>query len=244
MTLVLLPAVGLDARCWDWLNGPDHTAVRITYPGFGGTPAVRDTYTIADLADRVAASVPGELHVVGVSMGGMVGQQLALRHPHRVHSLLLANTTGVVAPEPVRERVLLAEMGRMAELVELTLELWFSPSFLATQPEPAAVQYARRTLLSLEPRSFALGWRAIAGHSALEALTAIRAPVTCLAGDADVSTPPEVLEAIHARIPGSRLVLCQGPHMLQLEQPATFQRALDEHLDWARTTTSTTRPQR
>jgi pimeloyl-ACP methyl ester carboxylesterase len=232
VTLVLLPAIGLDSRCWDWTPiGEIAGAVKVEYPGFGSRPAVSRDYSLADLADEVAATVDGDLDVVGVSMGGMVAQHLALRHPDRVRSLLLACTTGAVNPQPVMERAHLAESGRMDELADATLHLWFTDRFLSTSPERSELAYAKHALRTADPPSFARGWRAVAGHRVLDRLEEIRVPVTCVAGERDVSTPPEVLETLHSRIAGSRFVICPGPHLLPLEAPGAFDEAVRDHLD-------------
>ena len=109
----------------------------------------------------------------------------------------------------------------MDELIGQTLELWFNRARLEPEPEPAAVGYARRQLETIDARSFALSWRAIA---------AIRVPVTCVSGDEDQSTPVATERAIHERIDGSRMIELHGPHMLFLEQPHAFADAITEHL--------------
>jgi pimeloyl-ACP methyl ester carboxylesterase len=225
--LVLLPPVGLDGSCW---NGTELAgAVARLYPGHGTRPPAAHDYSIAELADEVAAEVPGPLDVVGVSMGGMVAQQLALRHADRVRSMVLANTTASVPPGPPLERAALAESGRMAELIDQTLALWFSPPVLRSRPEGEAVRYARHTLEALDPVAFARGWRAIAGHSLGDELRDVRVPVTCIAGDGDRSTPPEVVGALHAQLPDSRLVVLRGPHLVLLERPDEFARTVVDH---------------
>jgi 3-oxoadipate enol-lactonase len=226
--LLLLPPIGLDASCWSGLGFGD--ALMPVYPGHGTRRPAGGAYTLADLAGELAREVTGPADVVGVSMGGMVAQHLALRHPERVRSLVLANTTGRVPPPPPLARAALAEAGRMDELIGQTLDLWFSRALLEREPEPAAVGYARRQLETIDAQSFALSWRAIAGHSVLDELTAIRVPVTCVSGDEDQSTPVAMVRAIHERIGGSRMVELHGPHMLFLEQPHAFADAITEHL--------------
>jgi len=229
MTLVLLTPVGLDARMWDVVGLGGTEAVRHEWPGFGARPRAPAPPDMAALADEVAASHPGPLDVVGCSMGGMVGQHLAIRHPDRVRSLLVA-CTGAAAVASVLDRARAAEETGMEGVLRSTLERWFTPEALARRPEPPGVAYARETLLSLDPRAFADGWRAIATHDARPRLSQITARTTCVAGRQDVSAPVARVREVADGIPGARLVVVDGPHMLPLERPEAFRDLVRRHL--------------
>lgn len=232
-TLVLIPAVGLDAGMFDGVVPQGRPSVRHVLPGFGQRPRAAGQPTMADLADEVAASHPGELDIVGVSFGGMVAQHIALRHPGRVRSMMLCCTHAGADPALALARAQAAEKGGMASVLESTLARWFMPGTLATRPEPAGVAYARATLLALDPRCYADGWRAMAGHQTLGHLSGgVTAMTTCLAGTADTAAPPERAREIAERIPGARLRLCEGAHMLPIERPREFTAELAEHLEW------------
>jgi 3-oxoadipate enol-lactonase len=231
VTLVLLPPVGLDDRCWDWLDLPV-PAIRHVYPGFGSRP--RDG-RLADLdawADEVAALGGAEpLDLAGVSMGSMVAQHVAVRHPGRVRSLLLACTGGSADPGSALARAGAAENEGMAAVLEATLRRWFTPAALAARPAHPGVAYATATLLALDPRSWADGWRAIARHDVLARLGAVTAPATCVAATRDLSAPVERVRTLAETIPGARLEILEGPHMIHLENPAAFSAALVAHLE-------------
>jgi pimeloyl-ACP methyl ester carboxylesterase len=233
VTLVLLTPIGLDERCWDWLDLTSGDVAKHVFPGFGDRPRAAAPPDMAELADEVAASLPGALDVVGVSLGGMVGQHLALRHPDRVRSLLVACTGAAANPEVMSRRAATVEATGMAGVLEETLERWFTPAALAEDPEPPGVAYARRTLLALDPGSFADGWRAIAGHDVRARLPEIRARVTCLAGSDDAASPVERAREIAEHVPGARFVVLAGPHVIHLERPVEFSAAVREHLAWA-----------
>jgi 3-oxoadipate enol-lactonase len=187
---------------------------------------------MATLADEVAASYAGELDVVGMSLGGMVGQHLAVRHPDRVRSLVVGCTGAAANAEVMEERAVAAETGGMAAVLDSTLERWFTPAALAQRPEHPGVAYARRTLLGLDPGSFADGWRAIAGHDIRERLPEIRVPVTCVAGSADTASPVARTQEVAERVQNSRFVVLDGPHMMHLERPAEFSAVVRDHLRW------------
>jgi 3-oxoadipate enol-lactonase len=229
---VLIPAVGLDAGMFDGVVPEDRPSARHVLPGFGSRPRAASQPTMADLADEVAASHPGELDIVGVSFGGMVAQHIALRHPGRVRSMMLCCTHAGADQALALERARAAEEGGMESVLESTLARWFMAETLATRPEPRGVGYARRTLLALDPRCYADGWRAMAGHQTLARLGQVTAMTTCLAGTADTAAPPERAREIAERIPGARLRVCDGAHMLPIERPREFAIELAEHLEW------------
>jgi 3-oxoadipate enol-lactonase len=231
MTLVLLPPVGLDDRCWDWLDLPV-PAVRHVYPGFGGRPRDGRPGSLDAWADEVAALGGGEpLDLAGISMGSMVAQHVAVRHPGRVRSLLLACTGGSADPASALARAGAAGQAGMAGVLDETLRRWFTPAALAARPAHPGVSYATATLLALDPRSWADGWRAIAGHDVLARLGAVTAPTTCVAGSGDLSAPVERVRTLAGAIPGARLEILDGPHMIHLENPAAFSAILASHLE-------------
>lgn len=231
VTLVLLPPVGLDEHYWDWLDLPA-AAIRHVYPGFGGRPRNDHLAELDAWADEVAGLGDGEpLDLVGISMGSMVAQHVAVRHPDRVHSLLLACTGGSADPGVALGRAEAAEAGGMTAVLAETLQRWFTAAALAARPEHPGVGYARATLLALDPASWAAGWRAIAGHDVLARLGAVTAPTTCVAARNDLSAPVERVQRLAQAIPGARLEILDGPHMIALENPAAFSAALAAHLE-------------
>ena len=232
MTLVLLTAIGLGADAWDAVDLPPG-AIRHEWPGFGARPRAEHQPDMASLADEVAGAYDGPLDLAGCSMGGMVGQHIAIRHPHRVRSLLMGCTGASADPATMAERAAAAERGGMEGVLATTLERWFTPEALALRPEHPGVTFARATLLGLDPLCFADGWRAIATHDARPRLGEIVARTTCVAGDADAAASVARVQEVADGIPGARMEVVAGPHMLPLEHPDTFGDLLRNHLEWA-----------
>ena len=233
MTLVLLTPIGLDAGCWERVPLPDVTTVKHTFPGFGGRPRAPEPPSMTSLADEIAASYEGPLALAGVSLGGMVAQHVALRHPQRVRSLLVACTGASADPATMEQRAARVLADGMPGVLEETLTRWFTPAAIASAPEHPGVAYARRTLLALEPACFADGWLAIAGHDIVARLGEIAVPTSCLAGSADTASPVSRTQELSERVPGARFAVLDGPHMMHLERPVEFAAALAEHLRWA-----------
>lgn len=233
VTVLLLGPVGLDLHCWESVNLCGREVVTHNFPGFGGRARSQGSLTAAAWADDIADASGGDLDVVGVSLGGMIAQHFALRYPERVHSLFLACTGVRGRPGAAETNINEAQRLGMPGLVGPTLSRWFTPSALSLQPSHPGVDYARRTLLALDPSAYADGWRVIATHDLTRKLGALRCPVTCAAAHEDVAAPRTRVQELARSIPGARFTVIDGPHMAHLERPAAFSRALAEHLDWA-----------
>lgn len=227
-TLVLLAPIGLDAGCWDSVDLPP-SARRHELPGFGARPRAATQPTMASLADEVVDTYDGPLDLVGVSMGSMVAQNTAVRHPGRVRSLVLACTGAAVDRDAMLRRAGDVEEQGMAGVLDETLQRWFPADVLATAPEHPGVAYARSTLLELDARCFADGWRAIATHDVRARLGEIGAPTTCIAGASDPVGTPERVGELADGVSGARLVVLDTGHMPHLERPSAFAAALREH---------------
>jgi 3-oxoadipate enol-lactonase len=229
-TLVLLTPIALDASCWDGVDLPPVPTRKHEFPGFGSRPRATGQPTMQSLADEVAAGYPGPLDLVGVSMGAMVAQNVAVRHPGRVRSLVAACTGAAVDREAMTRRADEVEAKGMDGILGETLRRWFTPGALAARPPHAGVSYARATLLALDARCFADGWRAIATHDVRARLHEIDVPTTCILGASDPVGTRERVAEVAAGVRHGRLVELDGPHMIHLEQPAAFAGAIRDHL--------------
>jgi len=231
VTLVLLHPVGLDADCWQFLDPDLAHAGKPEMLGHGRRITERGTWSLTAGADEVAASFAPPLDLVGVSMGGLIAQHIALRHPSKVRSVVLACTSAVAHRDRLLERAQAVLDGGMASVLDSTLQRWFTSSALA-QPAHPGVAYARQRLLSDDPEAFARTWRAMAEHNTLDELSRITALVTVVVGTHDAASPAEGLREIQRRLPNSRLEFVEGPHMLQLETPERFSDTIRRHLAW------------
>lgn len=229
-TLVLLPSITLDDASWQWLELPADVRVATpVYPGHGTTGEWLPGFSLGDVADMIAAACPGTLDLAGISLGGIIAQHLAVRHPARVRSLLIAGTTAHSDPATMLGRAEAAE-DQNHDDTERTLTRWFSPEALSRLTEHPGVAYARRRLAAMPGRSLGAAWRAMAAHDLRGQLRGLSARVTIVAGDADQAAPPGAMREFAAEFDRPRFVSLPAPHLMQLETPAAFSAALREHL--------------
>jgi 3-oxoadipate enol-lactonase len=226
--LVLLHPIGLDHSFWPGLIERCAAARRVLaldLPGHGRSPAAPDatmTAYVEAVKQTLDALAIEKATVLGLSFGGMIAQELAIRFPNRV-SRLIACACGARIPPEARETVAArgqaALDGGMSVVVDGTLQRWFTPSFMG---DPAVAK-VRDRLLSDDPQQWNAGWRVIATHDALDRLPKLAIPTLVVAGEVDLGTPVPAARAIAEVVPGARLVVVPAaPHMLQIECAETF----------------------
>ena len=234
---VLLPPVGMDEEFWQasGLLGEGHAAV--VYPGHGSRATARPWPGLEQLADEVAelfadTADSGGADLIGVSLGGMIAQHVALRHPAVVRSLVLVSTTARTGRDLKLDRASRSGEDAWPGVVEETLARWFTAELLAAQPEHPGVLCVRRSLARVDPDAWAGAWRAMAYQDVLEELRAVQVPVSCVAGSEDRSAPLAALAAIAERVPRSRLLVMDAAHVAPVERPDEFRALIEDHERW------------
>jgi 3-oxoadipate enol-lactonase len=205
--------------------------------GHGGSDAPDGDYSLDDLAEDtrqfLAALGIERTHFVGLSMGGMIGQVLAISYPTMFRSLSLCDTSARIPPETGPawdERVGIAREKGMAALVDTTVERWFTAPFRADGE--AALEPVREMIRTTPAAGYAGCCAAIKQHDQLDRISAIDAPTLVVVGADDMGTPVAAAEAINQRIAGSRLVVLESAgHLSNIEQPAAFSAALADFID-------------
>ena len=204
--------------------------------GHGGTDAPAGAYTLAQLADDARALLAAlgiaRTHWVGLSMGGMIGQTLALAAPGLFQSLALCDTSSRVPPEARgawQDRITTAETQGMEPLVAPTIERWFTAPFRTARPE--VVDAVRAMIRGTRPAGYVGCCHAIAALDLTDKLPAITLPTLVLVGADDPGTPVAASQAIQARIRGSKLVvLPSAARLSNLGQPEGLTPAATESL--------------
>ena len=186
-------------------------------------------YTIAQLAQDALAILDAEriaaAHVCGLSLGGITALWAAVHAPDRVRSLTMANTGARIGSAEFWDaRMALVRERGMQAVADVAIPNWFTEGFRAR--EPATVQPFRDDIESTPVEGYLGCSAAMRDEDLRESLTAVRCPVLAIAGASDRSTPPELLQFVHDRLSGSRLVMLQAAHISNVEQEAAFNAAL------------------
>ena len=210
--------------------------LRYDMRGHGDSDAPDGAYTLELLAEDAVALLDAlgieTVHFGGLSIGGMIGQGLALNYGDRLKSLTLCDTSAVMPDEAqpiLQERIAAARENGMADQVDGTLERWFTPQYLKENPPEVATirQQVRAT-----PLAGYIGCsEALRGLNYLERLPAIKLPTLIMVGEEDPGTPVAASEAIHERIAGSQLVILPSArHLSNIEQAEAFNKSLMDFL--------------
>ena len=194
-----------------------------------------DTLT-ADAAALISALRCAPCHFAGLSMGGFIGQRLALRHPELLRSLILLETSADPEDEAARGRYrLLAVVARwfgLRVVADKVMPIMFGRKFLE-DPARARDREVWRSRMIGNDRIGVI--RAVKGvidrEGVYDQLDRITTPTLIIVGDQDVATVPEKAGRMHARIAGSKLVVIPGAgHTSTVEEPAAVNEALGDFL--------------
>ena len=242
--LLLLHGFPLDHTMWSGQE-PLAESLRLIVPdqrGFGGS---RDALpeSVEQLADDAVALLDG-LHVsepavvCGLSMGGYVAQQIAVRHPHRVRGLVLVDTK-LEADTPAGRAGRADLAAKVARLGQAVAAEAMIPNLLASsdaargRPRRAEiVALLRRTILATPVPTIVAALAALGARPDMtDAMRGVTAPTLLVVGAEDILTPPECLERAERLMPDARLLIVPAAgHMAPLEEPETFNAALLEFL--------------
>jgi len=253
--LLLIMGLAADSTAW-MFQVPDFSAryrtIVFDNRGVGRSSKPSGPYTIAQMADDAAGVLDtldvARANVVGVSMGGMIAQELALRHPQRVRDLVLACTyakpdTGVEQQFESSLALFGASRGDNGEVqVDLSkidpmmlfqhlLPTVFTPQFMMTELPKLMQVFSGALQYGFSMEAILAQVSATQRHDTLNRLGQIKAPTLVLTGDSDMLIPPSCSDTLAARIPGAKLVkLPGGSHGFNFETPEAFNRVVLDFL--------------
>ena len=234
--LVLTHSLGSDHRMWEpqiESLKSQYFIVAIDNVGHGQSDVPAGDYTVSDLGAAVLAVADAanleRFHYCGLSVGGLTGQWLAVRHPHRLLSLTLSNTAAKIGtPELWDERIRVARADGMGALVDGVIARWFSPEFAEQHPEQFAL--AKATLLATDPTGYAGVSAALRDSDLRDSIGSLAIPTLVIGGVRDQATPVEQARWLHEQIDGSRLVELDAAHLSNLDREPEFTAALERFL--------------
>jgi 3-oxoadipate enol-lactonase len=242
--LVLANSIGTTLEVWDRQLPAlvdRFRVLRYDQLGHGRSDVPPGPYTVEQLGIELLGLLDelaiARMSFCGLSLGGAVGMWLGANAADRVDSLVLAGTSAYFGP-PERwvERAALVRAEGLEPIADATMGRWFTPAFADAAPY-------RARLVATPREGYAACCDALAAWDFRDSLGSVEAPTLVLVGSEDPATPPDHAQLIADCIPGARLVvLPEAAHMLNVEQPDAFDRAVLDHLTGEEVpwTTSTT----
>ena len=237
---VLLAANSLMANgsMWDW-NVPAladrYRVLRYDKRGHGKSGVTPGPYSIAQLADDAVGLLDAlkieKVHFMGLSIGGMIGQQLGARYPERILSLSLCNTASEMPPRSLWEdRFQTACSQGLAGLVDGTIGRWFTAPFVERAPHD--IEKVRQMILATNVDGYIGCGSAVRDMAQSTMLLKIKAPTLVLSGRHDPACTVDQGIVLNRLIDGSQMVIIEdAAHLSNIEQPARFNQAVREFID-------------
>jgi 3-oxoadipate enol-lactonase len=231
-TVVLSHALGADLGQWDEVTellAQRFRVLRYDHRGHGRSERVAGPVSLEDLAEDAAALIErecgGAVHFVGLSLGGMVAQLLAARHPGRIASIVVANSSSRfddTGRGMWRARIETVRNLGMPGIAQGVLARWFTPAFHADPANAGRIAHLREGLLANDPAAYAATAEAVARIDFGTSNPLIACPALVIAGATDEVTPPAMSETIRDQISGAQLATLEAAHMSAIERPAEF----------------------
>ena len=234
--VMLSHSLGQDHAMWDPQAadlGNHFRVLRYDIRGHGASDVTPGDYSV-ELLGRDALGIAAALGIeqfafCGLSLGGMIGQWLALNAPERISALVLANTSPRPDAQGMENRRKTVLESGMPAVEATVMGRFFSPRLLA-QNSPL-VAGSRRVLRATDPVGYAGACAAVRDMDMTAQLAGIKAPTLVISGDLDVSLPWKGhSEVLATSIPHARVVQLKTAHLSNLELPQSFSAALHAFL--------------
>ena len=227
----------------------DHTMWDVTVPaladryrvlrydtrGHGRSDTSPGPYSIEMLADDAIGLIDQlgirRVHFVGLSMGGMIAQQIGVRYADRVHSLSLCDTASEMPPRSMwEERFSIAQTKGIAGLLDATIDRWFTSPFIAR--DPGSIEKVRRMISGTQVEGYIACASAVRDMAQTTILLGVKSPTLILVGRQDPACTVDKSIVLHRMIDGSEMVILEeAAHLSNIEQPQAFNSALRAFID-------------
>ncbi|HET9149715.1 MAG TPA: 3-oxoadipate enol-lactonase [Alphaproteobacteria bacterium] len=230
--LMLSNSLGTDHRMWDGqieAFSQHFRVIRYDSRGHGQSESPPGPYTIEDLAQD-ALGLMDELHLgraafCGLSLGGMVGQWIAVHAPARLAHLVLANTAPRIGPpEAWDQRIAAVEKGGMKAVADAVVTRWFTKEF--QRRNSLAATSLKQMLLAIDPAGYAATCAAIRDMDLSGVISDIATPTLVIAGRDDAVTTLEDAKALVDAIGGAWGKVLNAAHLSNVEDAAEFDDAV------------------
>jgi 3-oxoadipate enol-lactonase len=232
--LVLSHSLGMDLSLWDAVFPRFTTEFRVLRydtrghgrTGDGSQPLPLTIETLADdvvgLLDHVSVK---SAFFCGVSLGGLTGMMVALRHQNRIRRAVLSNTAARIGTfESWGERISAVETGGLSSVVDAVLERSFTAQYRSTQI--ASVERVRKTMLTPSPEGYLACCAVLRDADLREKVSGIGVRCLAMTGSEDPATTVEDARFLAEHIPEAAYALLPGAHLCCIERPDEFANAV------------------
>ena len=227
--VALANSLGTDARIWDGVIEHLFDRYRVlSYDkrGHGLSDTPPGDYGLGDHVDDLLGLLDhlaiDRLALAGVSVGGLIAQGLALRSPERLVALVLCDTAPKVGDAAGwNARIDTVRSQGLSAIADPVMDRWFSPGFQQQRQDELAGW--RNLFLRSDPVGYAATCATLRDSDLTAQIGSIAVPTLVVAGEADRSTPVELVRACAEAIPGARFEILPGAgHIPSIEQPAVL----------------------
>ncbi|MFC8127204.1 3-oxoadipate enol-lactonase [Streptomyces sp. NPDC057302] len=227
--LLLSNSIGTDLHMWDGQVSAltEHfRLLRYDARGHGASDVPDGPYSLdrlgRDVVELLDALGLQRVHVLGLSLGGIVAQWLGIHVPDRVDRLILSNTAAHLGPANQWDRPIaeLLQAPDMQATAEAFLHNWFPAHMLHGDNE--VVEGFRHTLLTTQRQGVAGSWAAVRDYDLRRTATLIHSPTLVIAGEHDTVTSADHGRELAATVPGARFTLLPTVHMANVEGQKEF----------------------
>lgn len=224
--IVLVNSLGTDARIWDdviEILSSSYRIVSYDKRGHGLSDAPQGEYSLADHVADLAGLLDDlgveRVALAGVSVGGLIAQGFALHHPERLCALVLCDTAPKLGDADLwNERIAAVRGDGLPAIAQAVMERWFSAQFVKNEPD--ALSGWRSLFLRADPAGYCGTCATLRDTDLTDRVGTIACPTLVVVGEDDLSTPPELVRAGAAAIPGARFEIIAGAgHIPMIEQP-------------------------
>lgn len=238
--VLLLHGLGATGASWTLqlpaLAAAGYRPLAPDLPGFGDSPYDGRGWSIPGVAARMAALLEelgtGPAHIVGISMGGVIAQQLALDFPALTRSLVLVNTFAVLRPATWKGWLYFLWRFIIVNTLGLEAQAKFVARRIFPEPQDAPLREVLiASISSADRRAYRRAMLALGLFDSRPRLAQIRAPALVLTGERDSTVAPARQRLLADGIPGARqVVIPDAGHAVSVDQPEAFNRLLLDFL--------------
>lgn len=232
--IIFSNSLGTDHSMWDGqleVLRRDFYLIRYDTRGHGLTHSPKGPYTISQLANDVLSLLDylsiDKAFFCGISMGGLIGQWLAINAPERIEALVIANTAPKIGTEQAwNDRAGLVRKEGLKTIAESAPSRWFTPEFYGARPR--AVNELLINLKNMKPEGYASCCEALAAEDLRTVISKINIPTLIITGDKDPVTTVSDAQYMQSLISGSQILEVPASHISNIEAEIEFNQAIKQ----------------